>query len=213
MSYTLEHVLNEYNVEDLKFFLANLGRPKFYKKYELIAETKKYINETTITGIYNKLNEEEKNILKEAVHMDHYYVNTQKIYAKYGFSPKKYIYHEWGREKVFSLLHFIIYSNEVILDFRDELKKIVPLPEKTQVKITEEEKIKNEKKIFIRTTAVESNTELSNMLRLIKTGKIKVNDKTKTISTSSLLEILSMFSDKSFLFYNQMKALDRKSVV
>lgn len=208
----LDEILNTYTIEVLRKLLKFTRRKFNYyaRKSELVNEIKNFIYETTLKKLYDRLNENEKNLLKEVVHnkfQKFCMVPVKYFEAKYKTKfPYKFI-ERWSGNIPVSYLTFFLFNGVIPIEFREELLSFVPEPEK-EIKVdtisTEElEKIEG---IIIENTIEEAFYNITLSLRLIKENKIKLSEKTLSPPKGTQQIIKEKLGESKLGFENDFKA-------
>jgi len=208
----LDEILNTYTIDVLRKLLKFTRREFNYyaRKSELINDVKNFIYKTSLKKLYEKLNENEKNLLKEVVHnkfQKFCMVPIKYFEAKHKTKfPYKFI-ERWSDNISVSYLTFFLFNGTIPVEFRDELLSFVPEPEKEiKIETIPPEKLNKFKELIIENTIEEAFYNITLILKLIKNNKIKLSEKTLSPTKESQKIIKERLKKCRLGFENDFKA-------
>lgn len=205
-SLTLDDILKEYTISKLKELLKFANRKINYTlKKDLIQLVKNFINETTLKGLYERLNEDEKLLLNEVVHNK--FSITPAIYeAKYKIEFPYNPFSKYSISYVRSYCTFFLFDGNIPIDFREELLSFVPKPPGIQLTFVPDDVIKNDKELVYKETVQDVFYDIQLTLNLIKNKKLSITENKKVPTKSTLKLLKEELGESPLGFENDFKA-------
>ena len=208
--FTTAEAIERLNLDTLRPLARLIDRNAPTRKQDIVPYlTRLLIREDDVRRLYESLDELGKAAVQEALADPEGQLNSERFQAKYGRLPNR------GNTKSPHLLQlFLPWDDSLPLDLRSILRKFVPEPRPVSISSEEDlpETIPDPEASWFaqkgeelepiplrrRFTASMALRELTTMMRLVQSGKIRVSEKTRKPSRATISAIKPMLVDGDF---------------
>lgn len=201
--------LGQENVENLKWYARLLGADrKIIRKPELISLIAAHLNGGHLREIWSRLDDIQQAAVAETIYSKNLRFDQARFKAKYGqlpsFGTEHYYYRAHAKDG--PTLARLLLHHGIPGELAESLKEFVPQPAPAQINISasglddegsEHAKNKSDKMMIVETEQA-ALRDLKVLLRLIKDGKLRVNEKTGFPASASMKLIESTLSAGDF---------------